>query len=60
MFGVSTGYYKYTVFSLGDYEGSNYNDSDYVAYCYRKRGYSKFGTYDRKWILSWEIYLYRI
>ena len=35
-----------TVFSLGDYEGTNYNDSDYIAYCFtEKTGYSKFGKY---------------
>jgi hypothetical protein len=46
VWGNSTVTINSTVFSLGDYEGSNYNDSDYIAYCFaEKRGYSKFGTY---------------
>ena len=46
VWGNSTVTINSTVFSLGDYEGTNYNDSDYIAYCFtEKTGYSKFGKY---------------
>ena len=46
VWGNSTVTIDSTVFSLGDYEGTNYNDSDYIAYCFaEKTGYSKFGSY---------------
>ncbi len=35
-----------TVFSVGDYEGTNLDGSNLVAYCFaQKQGYSKFGSY---------------
>ena len=35
-----------TVFSVGDYEGTNQDGSNLVAYCFaQKQGYSKFGSY---------------
>ena len=35
-----------TVFSLGDYEGTNLDGGNLIAYCFaQKQGYSKFGSY---------------
>ena len=35
-----------TVFSLGDYEGTNLSGGNLIAYCFaQKQGYSKFGSY---------------
>ena len=48
-----------TVFSLGDYEGTNYNDSDYIAYCFtEKTGYSKFGKYTGNGSSSSPMFIY--
>jgi hypothetical protein len=35
-----------SVFSVGDYAGSNYSGEDIIAYCFaEKKGFSKFGSY---------------
>ena len=44
--GNSTVTLNSTVFSLGDYNGSNGNTDGIIAYCFaEKKGFSKFGTY---------------
>jgi len=46
VWGNSTVTIDSTVFSLGDYEGTNNNNDYFVAYCFaEKTGYSKFGSY---------------
>ena len=45
VFGTSTTFNS-TVFSVGDYNGSNGSSDNIIAYCFaEKQGYSKFGSY---------------
>ena len=46
VFGNSSVTINSTVFSLGDYEGTNRDDDNLISYCFvEKTGYSKFGGY---------------
>ena len=46
VWGNSTVTIDSTVFSVGDYDGTNKNDDDMIAYVFaEKTGYSKFGSY---------------
>jgi len=46
VWGNSTVTIDSTVFSVGDYEGTNQTNDNIIAYCFaEKTGYSKFGTY---------------
>ena len=46
VWGNSTVTINSTVFSLGDYQGTNNNNDYFIAYCFaEKTGYSKFGSY---------------